>query len=277
MPDFALGQYRNSILGRSLAWVLAATLSAASPAAAEPGAGAAPPASTRVSACYEIAWGGIGFADLSLDVTADRGFRAKTLIQTFGLVDLFGAFHYDATSDGRLIDVDLPLPGRYVVRDGDRPDKLERIALDFDPNSGAVAQTVTPPRQHERVEPGLRTGAVDPLTALLQARGAIRRSLAGGPSTVIVPIYDGSKRYDLELQVLGHTRQTFGRTEWSLIHATAHLKPIAGFKPRQLEHVRDPAELYLSDDVYLLPVRAESGWSSLTLLDRRTDGRPCRS
>ncbi|MGE5146323.1 MAG: DUF3108 domain-containing protein [Candidatus Eiseniibacteriota bacterium] len=259
-----------------LSAALAAALLAAQPAAAAPDSIAATPPS-NVSACYEIAWGGIGFADLSLTVTADRGFRARTLIQTFGLVDLFGAFHYDATSDGRLIDSDLALPGQYVVLDGDKADKLERIALDFDPNSGAVAQQVTPPRHKERVEPALRTGAVDPLTALLQARGAIRRSLLGGPPNVIVPIYDGSKRYDLELMVLGHVRQTIGGTDWPLIHATARLKPIAGFRPRQLEHVQDPAELYLSDDAYLLPVRAESGWSSLTLVNRRTDGRPCRS
>ena len=70
---------------------------------------------------------------------------------------------------------------------------------------------------------------------------------------------------------------SFGGTEWPLIRASARLRPIAGFKPRQLEHVRDPAELYLSDDAYLLPVRAESGWSSLTLVDRTTDGRPCHN
>ena len=231
----------------------------------------------HVSACYEIAWGGVDFADLSLTVTADRGFRAKTLIKTFGLVDLFGAFHYDATSDGRLVETDMPLPGRYVVLDGERPDKLERIALDFDPASGAVAEQVTPPRQHVRVEPDLRTGAVDPLTALLQARGAIRRSLAGGPSTVLVPIYDGSKRYDMEVVVLDRVRRRFGGTDWPLIRASARLRPIAGFKPRQLDHVRDPAEIYLSDDAYLLPVRAEWGWSSLTLVDRTTDGRPCHN
>ena len=258
--------------------LVAAALAILPAAAATPEAAAdAPAASTRITACYEIAWGGIGFANLSLTVTAERSFRAETRIQTFGLVDLFGPFHYDATSDGRLVDAEFALHGRYIVLDGDKPDKLERIALDFDPNSGAVAQQVTPPRHRERVEPAQRTGAVDPLTALLQARGAIRRSLLGGPSTVLVPIYDGSKRYDLELEVLGHIRQTFGRTEWSLIHATARLRPIAGFRPHQLEHVQDPAELFLSDDAYLLPVRAESGWSSLTLLDRTTDGRPCKS
>jgi Protein of unknown function (DUF3108) len=256
---------------------LAAVALAVEPAAAEPNAGATAQASTRVSACYEIAWGGVDFADLKLTVTADQGFRARTLIQTFGLVDLFGAFRYDATSDGRLVETDMPLPGRYVVLDGEREDKLERIALDFDPNSGAVAQQVTPPRQHERVEPALRMGAVDPLTALLQARGAIRRSLAGGPSTMIVPVYDGSKRYDMEVVVLDRVRRRFGGTDWPLIRATARLRPIAGFKPRQLDHVHDPAELYLSDDAYLLPVRAEAGWSSLTLVDRRTDGRPCRN
>jgi hypothetical protein len=258
--------------------LVAAALAALPVAAATSGGEAdAPAASTRVAACYEIAWGGIGFANLSLTVTAARGFRAETRIETYGLVDLFGPFHYDATSDGRLVDAEFALPGRYTVLDGDKPDKLERIALEFDPNSGAVAQQVTPPRPRERVEPALRTGAVDPLTALLQARGAIRRSLQGGPSTVLVPIYDGSKRYDLELEVLGRLRQTVGGTAWSLIHATARLRPIAGFRPRQLDHVHDPAELYLSDDAYLLPVRAESGWSSLTLLDRTTDGRPCKS
>jgi hypothetical protein len=263
-------------LGRFFASAaLGAALLIGPPAAgAEAGAPAAP---TQVAACYEIAWGGVGFANLSLTVTAERGFRAETLIQTFGLVDLFGPFHYDATSNGRLVNAEFALPGRYIVLDGDKPDKLERIALDFDPNSGAVSQQVTPPRQKERVEPALRTGAVDPLTALLQARGAIRRSLQGGPTTVLVPIYDGSKRYDLELEVLGHTRQRFGGTTWSLIHATARLRPIAGFRPSQLEHVHDPAELYLSDDAYLLPVRAESGWSSLTLVDRTTDGRPCKN
>jgi hypothetical protein len=255
---------------------LAPVLFAAAVLAAAPAAAGAETPPVRVSACYEIAWGGIGFADLSLTVTAGSGFTAETAIETFGLIDLFGPFRFDATSVGRLAGPDMPLPGQYVSLDGDRPEKRQRIALSFDPASGAVVEQLTPPRNRVRVEPGLRTGAVDPLTGLLQARAAIRRSLDGGPAATIVPVYDGSKRYDFELVVVGRAKGVAGAARLPVIHATARVRPVAGFRPRQLEHVRDPAELYLSDDAYLLPVRIETGWSTLTLVDRRNDGRPCR-
>jgi Protein of unknown function (DUF3108) len=252
--------------------MIAAAFLAALPAVA----GAETPP-VKMSACYEISWGGIGFADLRLTVTAGTGFTAKTLIETYGLVDLFGPFRFDATSTGRLAGPDLPLPGQYVSLDGERPEKRQRIALNFDAATGAVAQELTPPRDRVRVEPELRTGAVDPLTGLLQARGAIRRSLEGGPASAIVPVYDGSKRYDFELTVLGRVNGIPGAKGQPAIHATARIRPIAGFRPRQLDHVHDPAEIYLSDDAYLLPVRMEAGRSALTLTDRRSDGQPCRS
>ena len=266
------------ILTRALASIAVAStlLAAALPASA--GATAAPPSSpTRVSACYEVAWGGIGFADLQLSVTAGTGFTAETLIETFGLVDLFGRFRFDAKSTGRLAGPDLPLPGQYVSLDGARPEKRHRVALSFDTDSGAIAETLTPPRRRVRVEPALRTGAVDPLTGLLQARAGIRRSLDGGPAVTIVPVYDGNKRYDFEVTVRGRVDGIAEAGGRPAIHATARVKPIAGFRKRQLDHVQDPAELYLSDDAYLLPVRVEAGWSTLALVDRTTDGRPCRS
>ncbi|HEX7005568.1 MAG TPA: DUF3108 domain-containing protein [Alphaproteobacteria bacterium] len=241
--------------------------------AAAPSAGAAEPP-IRLSACYEIAWGGIGFADLRLSVIAGSGFTARTEIETFGLVDLFGPFRFDATSQGRLAGPGLALPGRYVSLDGHKPEKRRRTVLDFDPESGAVAEELTPPRDQVRVAPALRVGTVDPLTAVLQARGAIRRSLEGGPGTVILPIYDGSKRYDFVLDVHGRVAGPAGQPA---IRATARVRPIAGFRPRQLDHVQDPAEVVLSDDVYLLPLRVQAGWSSLALVDRRSDGQPCRS
>ena len=257
--------------------VIGAALLMALPAAAAPSAAPEPPVSTRVSACYEIAWGGIGFADLSLTVTAGTGFSAETLIKSFGLVDVFGPFRFEANSVGRLAGPDLPLPGRYVSLDGTEPKKHHRVALDFDAATGAIAETLTPPRTKARVEPAQRMGAVDPLTGLLQARAAIRRSLAGGPSAVLVPVYDGNKRFDFELVVHGRVNGIAAAHGRPTIHVTASLRPIAGFRPRQLEHVRDPAELYLSDDAYLLPVRIEAGWSTLALVDRRTDGRPCKT
>ena len=252
------------------ALVLAALL-AALPAAA----GAETPP-VRMSACYQIAWGGIGFADLRMTVTAGSGFVAEAAIETFGLVDLFGPFRFDATSTGRLAGPDLPLPSQYVSLDGERPEKRDRIALSFDPATGAVAEMLTPPRSRVRVEPALRTGAVDPLTGLLQARAAIRRSLDGGPPAAIVPVYDGSKRHDFELVVVGRVKGVAGAAGLPVIHATARVRPVAGFRPRQLERVRDPVEMYLSDDAYLLPVRIEAGWMTLALVDRRTDGQPCR-
>lgn len=256
---------------RPLARALLATVVLA---IAAPAPAAETPPAERLTACYQIAWGGIGFADLRLSVTAGSGFTARTEIETFGLVDLFGPFHFDATSRGRLAGPGMALPGQYVSLDGHKPDKRRRTVLDFDPNSGAVAEELTPPRDRVRVEPALRVGAVDPLTALLQARGAIRRSLEGGPATVILPIYDGSKRYDFVLDVQGRVT---GPTGLPAIRAIARVRPIAGFRPRQLDHVQDAAEIYMSDDAYLLPLRATAGWSSLSLVDRRSDGQRCRT
>ena len=95
---------------------------------------------------------------------------------------------------------------------------------------------------------------VDPLSALIAVRHRILTGKLGPDGRFVVPVFDGSRRFDAE----GHVTRRDGR-----LHVDLMLKPIAGFrddKPDEDEDPEDsprPVEIEFTDDATLLPVRLE--------------------
>jgi len=273
-------------------WLLSAALLLALAVAAAPARPVAnvalPPAGSRVSLCYELTWAGFGFADLAYTfmrgADAAGDYRSELLIETFGLVHLLSPFRYAASSQGRLglasgEGASRPAPERYVAYDGPAPEDRKRIELVFDAATGAVDEDIWPPRQTPKVPPALRRGALDPLSAMLGLRQALWRKLNGGAGPdgpVVAAIYDGSKRYDVEVSLPedGGRRPSAGPRP--MIRLAARLRPIAGFREAQLRGLPDQtARVEVTDDADFIPARVQVGWGSMTLRGVQKDGRDC--
>lgn len=227
---------------------------------------AALPARADLSACYDITWLGFPLAELVYQEQRAGGVaRAELVIESVGLVDMFGPFRYaadaDTAIDGIAADGTLE-PLGYTARDGPEPRDWRIIDLSFDPETGAVEEIVRPPRDETKVEPPLRRGAVDPITAFLSARHAVSAAIEGGADRLRLPIYDGSKRYDIALVFVGR-RHVRGLGD--AIKALATLHPIAGFDdPR--EGTTEPAEVWFGLDRNHMPLKVDTdGPGAVTL------------
>lgn len=234
---------------------------------------AALPARADLSACYDVTWLGFPLAELVYEEErADAVVHTNFVLESVGLVDLFGPFRYAATADTGTGDTarnGVLRPLGYTVRHGPDPSRWRIIDLGFDAETGAVDEIVRPPRERTKVEPPLRRGAIDPITAFLSARHAVPDALEGETVRLRMPVYDGSKRYDIELVFVGRSAL---RGHGDAVKALGTLHPVAGFDdPR--EGTMGPAEVWfaLDGDHMPLKVRAD-GPGALTLVDYNETG-----
>lgn len=239
----------------------------------------------EISLCYRLAFGGVPFGNLVFNHAsggiADKdGYRADLLVETFPPFSRFAPFRYAAVTGGRMAGPARPAPESYLAFDGPRQRGRRRIELRFDARTGGIRSRIWPPRDASTVAPELRIGALDPLSAVILARGEIWRRLAnGGPrpgEPIRVPVFDGRQRYDLEFRIKGRTTRYRRGWDRPVVHAQAWLVPIAGFKERHLDQLPDePIEIYFSADAEFVPLYIETGWKSMRLVKRANDGRRC--
>jgi hypothetical protein len=102
-----------------------------------------------------------------------------------------------------------------------------------------------------------RTNAVDPLSALERIREAVLSIRGGGAFTV--PVYDGTRRFD----VIGHLLPQAGA---GTLRLDLTLRPVAGFKHRpgaeDPEDAPRTVELLVTDDGRAIPL-----WLSVPIWD----------
>ncbi|MGB0749369.1 MAG: DUF3108 domain-containing protein, partial [Magnetospiraceae bacterium] len=98
---------------------------------------------------------------------------------------------------------------------------------------------------------------LDPISTFLRAMAVARDHVEnGGPKQVVVPVYDGPRRYDLEITFQGQgVRRIWGKN-FDAYQVLLQAKPVAGFKSRHAKEWREsPYHLYLSTDGRYLPIQ----------------------
>lgn len=203
---------------------------------------------------YDATWAGLPAGDIHMmfdDV--DGAYRAAIDIDTRGLPRLLSRFRARATTSGALLD-QAPRPESYdAAYDLRRRHKV--VALRYAASEqGRVARRGTgDTSSHPELPAVQRRDTLDPLAVLSEIRRRVARGLTPGENFTLAA-YDGKRRFDVEGQ---RERESDPGT----IRIRLLLRPVAGFRnPKDEEDDPEdtprPAELVLSDDARLLPLRA---------------------
>jgi hypothetical protein len=223
---------------------------------------AAPARAGSIEARYVATWAGLPAGEVSMRIEDDGAvYRSRLEMQTEGLPRWLTRFKGTAVSEGRLANDGTAQPLRYDALYDLRKRKNKHNSLRFVRKADGLVAERGPGDTSKKppIGEGFRRGVVDPLTALVAVRHRIQSGQLGADGRFIVPVYDGSRRFDAE----GRVGRGDGR-----IRVTLLLKPIAGFgddKPDEDEDPEDsPREVLVdfTDDARLLPVRLEVsiGW-----------------
>jgi hypothetical protein len=148
-------------------------------------------------------------------------------------------------------------------------DKSERrVAIRYDPDNGRITTLENWKRGEPRkskVPKELRADTVDPLTAVLQFRHWIRQirrdrvlqTIGTGESSAPTrrfEIFDGRRRYRLDLELLGRDEVRFDGDRLSAFKIKVEMTPVAGFSSRDMlanwanENGQRWIELIVTDD-----------------------------
>lgn len=208
---------------------------------------------------YTAYWAGLPAAEIRLKLSDDTtAYLDEIEIRTEGLPRLITHFRADAQAGGRLIPGHPAEPARYDARFDIRKWRNSHIAMRFVVHDGAVVaeRTAEDTSKKAPLAERYRRDIVDPLTALENVRYEVAAAARGtAPDTAFtVPVYDGTRRFDIVGQILPKPEQTPGT-----LRILLNLRPIAGFKGQSKvdgdpDNAPRPVAVTLTDDKRLLPI-----------------------
>jgi hypothetical protein len=234
--------------------------------AANPARAAAP-----LVAAYHASWAGLPAADIeiSLDEDADH-YRDWIAIRSKGVPRWFTSFTGSAVSEGALAADGAAAPRRYDALYSLRKRKNNHISMRVSAReSGTIIERG--PEDTSRKPPLAeiyRRNVLDPLTAVTVIRQTLRTKPRAVGTEFSMPIYDGSRRFDVLWHIL--PAETTGD---GILRIELWLHPIAGFKGETSED-GDPddaprkVELQITDDDRLLALYMRVSVAYLPLVVR---------
>jgi hypothetical protein len=124
----------------------------------------------------------------------------------------------------------------------------------------------------DRMEPELRAGTLDPLSALMAARRRVA-ALAGagesGPVDMVLPVYDGKLRYDARVHIGAPETVTAAGQPWRAREVTVRFDPLGGFSEKHAAEWREGGlRIAVTDHDLAIPLRIEvdQGWGLFDLV-----------
>jgi hypothetical protein len=207
----------------------------------------------EVSALYQAYWAGLPAGEIRLSLRDDAAaYRGQIEVRSEGLPRLVTRFRGSAVSEGRLAAGPSPEPVRYQALYDLRQRRDRKLSMQFAAQGGAVVaerggdDTSRKPPLPEQ----FRRNVLDPLSALTAIRRELRR---GGRGAFSLPVYDGSRRFDVLGRVLPK------RAGQPVLDLELTLAPIAGFKGETSDdgdpdNAPRPVMLTVSDDHRLMPL-----------------------
>lgn len=270
----------SSLLSGSSAWA----------AGGSGGEAPAQPAS-RLEVAMTLYAGGITMGRMDLDTTFRGGeYHTVSNLQTSGVINAFWQSEIQATSSGKLGSKAFA-PGLYDSFYTGRAGRKQEVSLTYE---GA-----SPPRLYAdpaysttgfEVKPDDTKNTLDPLSAVTMIFSGLGAE-AGNPCSVTAPVFDGRRRYDIEVSKVKDVdvRLDSGLYEGKAIQCDLHYRQIAGFRPRVLKDnekfpvihawfVTLPSQV--AGRAYAVPVRvwAETKYGVLAILANsvKVDGQAPR-
>jgi Protein of unknown function (DUF3108) len=187
------------------------------------------PAST-VQLVWQVYLGGFNLGNIGIKSSfAGNSYSAVSRLKTAGVVNSFYEAIIDATSVGAVANTGLQ-PQRYDSNTNNEKTN-QKVGLTY--SSAGIQLFSDPPYNTERfpVTEDQKRGTLDPLSGLVFALSGISQS-ATKPCGETVRVFDGRRRYDIELNYVGQDKvKTDGGYSGPAVKCTVIYKQLAGFKP----------------------------------------------
>lgn len=278
----------------SITAVLAAALLAV-PATARP---------SQERLAYELMLGGlhVGDAMVSLDETP-TGYKAGLKMAATGALKWVRAMRSSLESEGTYGPAPTPVTYRKQWVSGEFAetmtmtfDPATRTATTtskvFNPTTGApIADEDLPWNKDGRakkkpVPDDMRTNVFDPMAAFVAAREqlvtkGVLDTAQKAPKNFRVPIYDGSRRYDIVGKADPVRTVSINGEDKQLLPVTGKLEPVFGFSTKSEERMRGiDGKIYFTPDGKFVPVQIIVSGEVFTAVmnlaaDCKTDNTKC--
>ncbi len=212
---------------------------------------------------YDLYWGGIRIADLTLRHDADsEGYGSELSIKTVNIAELLARYRGRARISGEWQPPGQLVPVAYRSEHESR--ESDRVSIvNFDPETGKVTELDLKKRgrpKESNVPGALQVDVIDPLTAFFRLRERVDAARSGGPEPFQAAVFDGPRRYDVRATLAGRTSIQVAGRKWRALRLELRLLPLAGFDEEDLAESETGAEgvlveVLLSDDQDLLPLK----------------------
>jgi hypothetical protein len=189
---------------------------------------------SRLEMAMTLYAGGITMGHMDLDASL-RGsdYHAVSTLQTSGVINAFWQSEIQATSSGKLSGKALT-PALYDSFYTGHAGKKQEVSLSYE--NGAPPHLFADPVYATtgfEVKPDETKNTLDPLSAIT----FIFSGVMGAPCTSSAPVFDGRRRYDIELSKVRDVdiKMDNGLYAGKGVECTARYHQIAGFRPRVLK------------------------------------------
>jgi hypothetical protein len=189
---------------------------------------------SRLEMAMTLYAGGITMGHMTLDATL-RGsdYHAVSTLETSGVINAFWQSEIQASSSGKLSGKSFA-PSLYDSFYTGHAGKKQEVSLTYEADAAPklFADPVYASTGFE-VKPDDTKNTMDPLSAIT----FIFSGVAGAPCASAAPVFDGRRRYDIEMTKLRDVdiKMDNGLYAGKGVECTARYRQIAGFRPRVLK------------------------------------------
>jgi hypothetical protein len=199
---------------------------------------------SQLNLAMTIYAGGITIGKVDMDASISDGkYRVVSNLQTDGVVNAFWQAKIQATSNGKIGTKEFQ-PTLYDSFDTNHTGKRQEVSLTYD--NGAPVRLYADPAfstSGYEVKPDQQKATFDPLSAVVYIASGVGAD-ASNPCGVVAPIFDGRRRYNIELTKVKDTtiKMDNGLYNGPGLVCSIRYHQLAGFKPKILkENEKFPA------------------------------------
>lgn len=220
-----------------VAFLAAVAVSQAADAAGGSGGEAPVQTGSQLQMAMTLYAGGVtlGKVDLNSTIRGDQ-YHSVSNLQTGGVVNAFWQSEIQATSTGTVAEKALH-PSLYDSFYTGRSDKKQEVSLTYD-GSGPVRLYADPPYSTTgyEVTPEQQRATFDPLSAITFLVSGVG-SAADNPCAVVLPVFDGRRRYNVEITKIKDTKVSMdnGLYKGHALLCQIKYKQLAGYKPKVIK------------------------------------------
>lgn len=187
-------------------------------------------ATSTVQLVWQVYLGGFNLGNIGLKSSFNgNSYSAVSRLKTAGVVNSFYEAVIDANSVGLVAGTGLQ-PQKYDSNT-DNEKQSQKVGLTY--SASGIQLSSDPPYNTARfpVSDEQKRGTLDPLSGLVYSLSGVSHS-ATKPCGETVRVFDGRRRYDIELTFEGNDKvETDGGYKGPAVRCTVVYKQLAGFKP----------------------------------------------